>query len=73
MRLIIAFSFGEMCVGGRDGKIWKNSRFSEQVQPDWGNIAQAATAGLGSIRLIGLNVYDYLFPILPFDSLWCGV
>ena len=29
----------------------KNGRFSGRLRPDWGNTAQAATAGLGSIGL----------------------
>ena len=33
------------------GKIWKNSCFSGGLRLDWGNIAQAVTAGLGSERL----------------------
>ena len=31
------------------GKIWKNSRFSGRLRPDWGNTTWEATAGLGSI------------------------
>ena len=31
------------------GNIWKNGRFSGQLLPDFGNIARADTAGLGSI------------------------
>ena len=29
-------------------KIWKNSCFAGRLQPDWGNTAWPATAGLGS-------------------------
>ena len=34
------------------GKICKNGRFSGLLRPDWGNTARAATAGLGSKRLM---------------------
>ena len=36
------------------GKFWKNSRFSGQIWPDWGNTARADLAGLGSIGLTDL-------------------
>ena len=32
------------------GEIWKNSRFSGRLRPDWGNTARVATAGLGSLH-----------------------
>ena len=32
-------------------KLWKNSRFSGRIWPDWGNAARADMAGLGSIGL----------------------
>ena len=37
------------------GIIWKNSRFSGQIWPDWGNTTWADMARLGSI---GLNKND---------------
>ena len=45
-------SFLEKC-----GKIWKNSRFSGRLRPDWGNTARPDTAGLGSKGLIGPVLY----------------
>ena len=38
------------------GKIWKNSRFSGRLRPDWANTAQVATAGLGSKGLKSVQV-----------------
>ena len=37
------------------GKIWKNGRFSGRLRPDWGHIARAATAGLGSKGLMTIS------------------
>ena len=34
------------------GKMWKNSRFSGRIWPDWGNTTWADLAGLGSIGLM---------------------
>ena len=34
------------------GKFWKNGHFSGWIWPDWGNIAWADMAGLGSIGLM---------------------
>ena len=36
----------------KNGKFWKNSRFSRRIWPDWGNTTRADMAGLGSIGLI---------------------
>ena len=33
------------------GNLWKNSRFSGRIWPDWGNAAWADMAGLGSIGI----------------------
>ena len=43
-------SFLEKC-----GKIWKTAVFSGRLWPDWGNTAQAAMAGLGSIGVQSFN------------------
>ena len=42
------------------GKVWKNGCFSGRLQPDWGNTALAAKAGLGSI---GLTVKAIIFSL----------
>ena len=33
------------------GNFWKNGHFSRRIWPDWGHIARAVMAGLGSIGL----------------------
>ena len=35
----------------KNGKFWKNGRFSGRIWPDWGNTAWVDMAGLGSIGL----------------------
>ena len=40
------------------GKIWKNSRFSGRIWPDWGNTAWADMAGLGSKGLKTIAPYS---------------
>ena len=38
----------------KNGKFWKNGRFSGRIWPDWGNTTRADMAGLGSIGTIYL-------------------
>ena len=45
------------------GKIWKNGRYSERLQPDWGNTAWAATAGLGSKGLSNISCTFFMYSI----------
>ena len=47
------------------GKFRKNGRFSGRIQPDWGNTAQADTAGLGSIDALELYMEYVTFYFMP--------
>ena len=46
----------------------KNSHFSGRLWPDWGDTAQAATAGLGSIGQLG-NGHRHRAALLARNSI----
>ena len=57
------------------GKIWKNSRFSGWLRPEWGSTAQVATAGLGSIglRIGDVHLNSSLKKVGPVPARWLAV